>query len=304
MQLKGLFTALVTPFRNDEINWELFDILFQRQIDAQVDGVVLMGTTGEAPTISTEERTLLVRRAVEQAQGRTLVIAGIGTNSTKTTREQAKNAAAAGANALQLVLPSYNKPTQEGLAAHIRSIHETTSLPLCLYNIPGRTGVNLLPKTLGSLQDCTRIVAIKESSENLPQMMDIYESAPFIRLFSGDDLLFLPTTSIGGVGVTSVISNLLPKTMKKLVNWALQGEVQQAKELFYKIKPLIQACFFETNPGPIKTMLALAGFDVGPPRLPLVPVSDATKAKLQLLLLNSTSLLEYETCNTLHPATR
>lgn len=303
MHIKGLFTALITPFRNDDINWDLFDFLLQRQLEAQVDGIVLMGTTGETATLAFEERASLIRRAQQQTKNKTLLIAGIGTNSTKTTLEQAYQAQECGADALQLVMPSYNKPSQEGLLAHIRAVHDAVTIPLCLYNIPGRTGVNLTPKTVASLHNCTRIKAIKESSENLPQMMDIKESAPFLTLLAGDDLLFLPTTSIGGQGVTSVVSNLLPKTTKQLVDYALTGHMEEARQLFYAMKPLIQGCFFETNPAPIKMLLELVGIEAGAPRLPLVSVTDATKAKLQLLIMNSHEILKNETCSYLQPTT-
>ncbi len=275
----GLYTALVTPFTPDgnDVQWELFDELVKRQLEAGVSGLVIFGTTGESATVTRDERKKLVRRAVDKVKGRCKVVAGCGTNSTKTTIEQAQDALDSGADAIQVVSPSYNKPTQEGLYLHIKAIHDAVPIPMCLYNIPGRTAVNIDTKTFTEIAKLKRVIGMKESSGTMQQLMDIIEETPHMSVFSGDDILFLPSFALGAKGLTSVLSNLIPNTMQKLVTLALSNNISEARQLFYKIKPLIQACFFETNPAPIKFLLESIGIPVGPCRLPLAPLQPKNK---------------------------
>ncbi len=288
-KLKGVYTALVTPFTPDgtEINFETLLSLIQRQIDANVSGIVLFGTTGESATLTFQERTVILKRVVEYAKGKIQIMAGCGTCSTQTTLEQVRQAEELGADALQLLSPYYNKPTQEGLYTHFKAVNDSTRLPICLYNIPGRTAVNIEPRTFVRLAKLDRIIGTKEASGSIQQIMDVLEETAMIPKFTvlaGDDLLFLPLAAVGAQGVTSVVSNLLPAATNQLVQLALKGHYQQAKNMFFKMKPLIQSLFIETNPAPIKYLLSAKGYQVGPCRMPLAPLSESTRNILNNLV--------------------
>jgi 4-hydroxy-tetrahydrodipicolinate synthase len=255
------------------------------QIENGVHGLVPLGTTGESPTIKEEERKLIIKTVVDEVNGKIPVIVGTGTYSTEEAIRLSKEAQDLGADGLLVVAPYYNKPTQEGLYLHFKAISEAVDLPIIVYNIPGRTGVNVEVQTLVRLSQFNNIVAVKEASGNLAQVMDIIEAlGDRITVLSGDDNLTLPIMALGGKGVISVISNLLPKPLVELVESALKGDFKKAKELHYHLLPLFKAVFIETNPIPIKTMMNLVGVKAGPCRLPLCNMQPHNLEKVKKIL--------------------
>jgi 4-hydroxy-tetrahydrodipicolinate synthase len=285
-QFRGTFTALITPFTGaGTIDYESFDRLLNDQIAAGVSGVVVLGTTGESPTVTDSEREQLTRFTIERAKGRTLVLVGTGSNSTDRCVHESRQAAALGADALLVVNPYYNKPTQAGLLAHFRAIADAVDVPLILYNIFGRTGVNLETETLVRLAEHPRIIGIKEASGDIHQMMDVIQRTPkdFLVL-SGDDALTFPLLALGGDGAISVLSNLLPSEVRSLVTLALAKDWESARKMHYRLLPLMSACLIETNPIPIKTALALRGKTQEQFRLPLCPMQPENRRKLEELL--------------------
>jgi 4-hydroxy-tetrahydrodipicolinate synthase len=255
------------------------------QIENGVHGLVPLGTTGESPTIKEEERKLIIKTVVDEVNGKIPVIVGTGTYSTEEAVRLSKEAQDLGADGLLVVAPYYNKPTQEGLYLHFKAISEAVDLPIIVYNIPGRTGVNVEVQTLVRLSQFNNIVAVKEASGNLAQVMDIIEAlGDRITVLSGDDNLTLPIMALGGKGVISVISNLLPKPLVELVESALKGDFKKAKELHYQLLPLFKAAFIETNPIPIKTMMNLVGMKAGPCRLPLCNMQPHNLEKVKKIL--------------------
>ena len=255
------------------------------QIENGVHGLVPLGTTGESPTIKEEERKLIIKTVVDEVNGKIPVIVGTGTYSTEEAVRLSKEAQDLGANGLLVVAPYYNKPTQEGLYLHFKAISEAVDIPIIVYNIPGRTGVNVEVQTLVRLSQFNNIVAVKEASGNLAQVMDIIEAlGDRITVLSGDDNLTLPIMALGGKGVISVISNLLPKPMVEFVEAALKGDFKKAKELHYHLLPLFKAAFIETNPIPIKTMMNLVGMKAGPCRLPLCNMQPHNLEKVKKIL--------------------
>jgi 4-hydroxy-tetrahydrodipicolinate synthase len=255
------------------------------QIENGVHGLVPLGTTGESPTIREEERKLIIKTVVDEVNSKIPVIVGTGTYSTEEAVRLSKEAQDLGADGLLVVAPYYNKPTQEGLYLHFKAISEAVDLPIIVYNIPGRTGVNVEVQTLVRLSQFNNIVAVKEASGNLAQVMDIIEAlGDRITVLSGDDNLTLPIMALGGKGVISVISNLLPKPMVEFVEAALKGDFKKAKELHYHLLPLFKAAFIETNPIPIKTMMNLVGMKAGPCRLPLCNMQPHNLEKVKKIL--------------------
>jgi 4-hydroxy-tetrahydrodipicolinate synthase len=255
------------------------------QIENGVHGLVPLGTTGESPTIREEERKLIIKTVVDEVNSKIPVIVGTGTYSTEEAVRLSKEAQDLGADGLLVVAPYYNKPTQEGLYLHFKAISEAVDLPIIVYNIPGRTGVNVEVQTLVRLSQFDNIVAVKEASGNLAQVMDIIEAlGDRITVLSGDDNLTLPIMALGGKGVISVISNLLPKPMVEFVEAALKGDFKKAKELHYHLLPLFKAAFIETNPIPIKTMMNLVGMKAGPCRLPLCNMQPHNLEKVKKIL--------------------
>ncbi len=255
------------------------------QIENGVHGLVPLGTTGESPTIKEEERKLIIKTVVDEVNGKIPVIVGTGTYSTEEAVRLSKEAQDLGADGLLVVAPYYNKPTQEGLYLHFKAISEAVDIPIIVYNIPGRTGVNVEVQTLVRLSQFNNIVAVKEASGNLAQVMDIIEAlGDRITVLSGDDNLTLPIMALGGKGVISVISNLLPKPMVEFVESALKGDFKKAKELHYHLLPLFKAAFIETNPIPIKTMMNLVGMKAGPCRLPLCNMQPHNLEKVKKIL--------------------
>ncbi len=285
---EGVFTALITPFRNGGIDYGALEKLVAFQIENGIDGVVPMGTTGESPTVSFEEHKEFIRRVVKLVNGRVKVIAGTGANSTEEAIWLSREAEEAGVDGVLQVNPYYNKPTQRGLIAHFESVAKSIRIPVVLYNIPGRTGVNFLPASVNELLNRVgNVVAMKEASGDIQQMMELYElCGGRLTLLSGDDNILLPFLSIGGKGVISVLSNLLPADVKKVVTLYNEGRIDEARKQFYRLLPLCRAMFLETNPIPVKAAMAMAGFCADGLRLPLVPLADDNRARLRKALLD------------------
>jgi len=283
---RGVFTALVTPFRSDEsIDESALRELVEKQIAGGVAGLVPMGTTGESPTVSHDENIDVVRIVAEQAAGRVAVIAGTGSNSTAEAVRMTKRAADVGASATLQVTPYYNKPTPEGLYRHFTTIAEATELPVMVYNIPGRTARNVDTDTMMRLAAHPRIVAVKEASGDMAQVMDVCSRKPAdFDVLSGDDNLTLPLLSLGGTGVVSVASNIAPVMMVKLVNLALTQDYEGARALHYRMLPLFRAIFVQTNPIPIKAMMAVKGMIEEVYRLPLTGLSSADRESVKRAL--------------------
>jgi len=279
----GTMTAMVTPFRDGAIDWDRLKQNVERQVEAGVEGVVPCGTTGESPTLSHEEHRDVIARTVEYAGGRLRVIAGTGSNSTAEAKALTAFAKQAGADGALLVNPYYNKPTQEGLYRHFMAIADAVDLPLVLYNIPGRTAVKLEAMTVARLAASDRIVAIKATG-SLDMASEIAMLCD-LTILSGDDSLTLPLMSIGGKGVISVVSNLIPDRVKAMVDAAAAGDFAAARKKHAELFPLFKGCLaLSTNPIPIKTAMAIAGLDTGELRLPLCPLGETGYRQVVTLL--------------------
>ena len=282
---KGSIVAIVTPFKNGKIDEEKYRELIEFQIKGGTSAIVPCGTTGESATLSVEEHNRVIDICIDAVKKRVPVIAGTGGNSTGEAIELTEHAKKSGADASLQVTPYYNKPTQEGLYQHFKAIAKAVALPQVLYNVPGRTSVNMLPQTVARLAELSEVVAIKEASGSLGQMAEIIQLAgDKITLLSGDDNVTLPVLAIGGKGVVSVVANIVPKDTADMVKAYEGGKVDQARELFYRLFPLCQAMFYETNPIPVKTSLALMGKIDGEMRLPLCPMAPANLEKLKSAL--------------------
>jgi 4-hydroxy-tetrahydrodipicolinate synthase len=278
---KGSIVAIVTPFRNGEVDEEKLRELVEFQIENGTDGIVPCGTTGEASTLDYEEHDRVIEIVVEQAKKRVPVIAGTGSNSTQEAIEISEHAKKVGADGLLLVTPYYNKPTQEGLYRHYKAIAEAVALPQVLYNVPGRTSVNMLPETVARLAGISNIVAIKEATGSLQQASEILAlCGDKIGVLSGDDFITFPMMACGGTGVISVTANIMPKEIASMVDAFNAGNLEEARRLHLKLLKINNAMFIETNPTPVKTALGLMGKCSDDVRLPLAPMSDANKAKL------------------------
>lgn len=283
---RGAITALVTPFRNGQVDEARLRALVDHQIAAGIDGVVPCGTTGESPTLTHEEHDRVVAIVVEQARGRTKVIAGTGSNSTEEAVRLTRHARDVRADGALLVAPYYNRPTQEGLYQHYRRIaREAKGFPLVVYNIPGRTGVNILPETMARLAEIDNIVGVKEATGNVAQAVETLHRCPkdFVML-SGDDILTLPLMAVGAAGVISVSSNIVPADVKACVAAWAAGRPDEARRWHEKLVPLHQAMFIETSPAPVKTALAMLGMIEGEIRLPLCGLSEANTERLRAAL--------------------
>ncbi|MBO3761446.1 4-hydroxy-tetrahydrodipicolinate synthase [Ciceribacter sp. L1K22] len=285
-RFNGVFTALITPFKNGAIDLAAFDALVDRQLEAGVAGLVPVGTTGEAATLSEEEAAELIERTVKRAAGQALVMAGAGANDTRKTIEKVKRAEAAGADALLIVTPYYNKPTQEGLVGHYRAAAEASSLPIMLYSVPGRCGVEIAPETCALLLERhENIIGIKEAGGSAARVTQLrIACGERLIIHSGDDGLTLPFLSLGAVGVTSVVANVAPREMVELVNAWKNGDTVRALALHELIAELTDGMFIESNPGPVKAALALANLAGPEMRLPMVPVSAENREKLAGIL--------------------
>ncbi len=287
MKYQGLYTAIITPFKNNEVDYDALKALVEAQIAAGVDGVVPVGTTGESPTLTHSEHMEVIRRTIEFAAGRCQVIAGTGSNSTVEAIEMTKEAAAMGADGTLQVCPYYNKPSQEGLYQHFKAIAENTDLPVLLYSIPGRSVIEISVDTVARLAaDCPTIVAIKEAGGSVERVNQLVQALPAdFSILSGDDGLTVPFISCGAVGLVSVTSNVAPAEMKELVTAALSGDGKRALELQKKYYPLMKGLMsLDTNPVPIKAALALRGDISWEIRLPLVPLAPEKHDKLAQLL--------------------
>ena len=271
----GIYTALVTPFTGGKIDRKAWEVLIQRQIDAKVSGIVPVGCTGEAGVLSQDERKWLVQRAVEMCAGQCAVVAGSGTSSTTSTTELTALVKQWGADAAMLISPYYNKPQQHGLVAHYQAVARAVDIPIVLYNVPGRTAVNILPETAAQLSAEPNIVALKEASGNLAQIEQAIAMCD-LKVFSGDDGLNFNIFGLGGRGAISVVSNLLPGAMVRFWNAWAAGDINQAWPMGRAFDPITQACFIESNPVPVKEFLSLAGLCQRDPRLPLMPVTEAS----------------------------
>jgi len=278
---RGSIVAIITPFKNGEVDEDTFRNLIEFHISNGTDAIVPCGTTGESATLSMEEHNRVIEITVEQVKGRVPVIAGTGGNSTQEAIELTRHAKEIGADATLQVTPYYNKPTQEGLYQHFKAILKEVPLPMVLYNVPGRTGVNMLPETVARLAEFKEVVAVKEASGNLVQMTQIMELAgDRLSLLSGDDTILLPVLSVGGKGVISVVANIIPKETAQVVRLWEEGKVKECQELFLRIFPLCEAMFYETNPIPVKTALSLMGMIQEEFRLPLCKMAENNKKKL------------------------
>ena len=269
----GIYTALVPPFNDDRLDRKAWGVLVQRQIDAGVSGIVPAGCTGEAATLSLEDREWMIRTAVEMCAGKCAVVAGSGSNSTELTVEMTAKVKEWGADAGMLISPYYNKPQQHGLLAHYRAVARTVDLPLVLYNVPGRTAVNILPETAAELSAEPNIVALKEASGNLAQIEEAIGRCN-LKVFSGDDGLNFNIFGLGGRGAISVVSNLLPGAMVRFWKAWARGDINQAWPMSRAFDPITAACFVESNPVPVKELMSMAGLCRRDLRLPLVPVTE------------------------------
>jgi len=283
---RGTFTALVTPFREGSIDVSAFEQLIETQIAAGITGVVAIGTTGESPTLSHEEREQVIGVAVAKANKRCLVLAGTGSNSTHHAIADTKLAEKLGVDAALLVGPYYNKPSQEGLFRHFKAIADATSLPIMLYNIPGRCGVDIMPETVTRLaKECRNIVSIKEASGSVERVGELRRHLPdAFTILSGDDSLTLPFMAVGAAGVVSVASNLFPSEVCAIVRAAQSGDLKLAEKSHRKLLPLFKDLFIEPNPVPVKTALGWRGAMSSEVRLPLCEMGEANQAQLRKTL--------------------
>jgi 4-hydroxy-tetrahydrodipicolinate synthase len=286
MNFGQVLTAMVTPFdQQGEIDFNAARTLVNYLIANGTDGLVVAGTTGESPTLTTEEKIALFKFVVEVAAGRVPVIAGTGSNNTRASISLTKQAEEAGVDGIMLVGPYYNKPSQEGLFQHFKAIAEATSLPVMLYNIPGRSVVNISVETIVRLSEISNIVAIKEASGDLDAMAEIISRTPeTFTLYSGDDGLTIPVLAIGGAGVVSVASHVIGNQMQEMVTLFKNGRVQEAAVLHRSLLPIMKALFMAPNPTPVKTALNMQGVQVGDVRLPMIPLNDEEKSALQKVL--------------------
>ncbi|WP_257141094.1 4-hydroxy-tetrahydrodipicolinate synthase [Bacillus sp. AFS015802] len=286
MNFGRVSTAMVTPFdRKGNIDFTKTTQLIQYLIDNGSDSLVVAGTTGESPTLTKEEKVALFRHVVKVVDGRIPVIAGTGSNNTHASIELTKKAAEAGVDAIMLVAPYYNKPSQEGMYQHFKVIAESTDLPVMLYNIPGRSSVNVSPETIIRLSKVENIVAVKEASGDLDSMTEIIShTSDDFMLYSGDDGLTLPVLSIGGTGIVSVASHVVGNEMQEMISAFSSGNLAHAAQLHQRLLPIMKGLFTSPNPTPVKTALQMKGLDVGSVRLPLIPLTEVERAKLSQLI--------------------
>ena len=283
----GTYTALVTPFLDGEFDEAAFRSLIQEQVAAKVDGIVPCGSTGESATLSHEEHERAIKIAIDEARGRVKVIAGTGSNNTREACRLTRAAADLGADGALLISPYYNKPTQHGHVEHYKAVAAAApDLPLVLYNIPGRTGMNMAPETVARLAEVKNIVGIKDASGSVDQWLSMRKlCGPDFCLLAGDDGATLPIMALGGHGVISVITNLIPARFKAMVDAAAAGDFATARDIQFAVLPLMQALFFEVNPIPVKAALAMMGKIRGELRLPLVPMTEGPAARLREALV-------------------
>ncbi|WP_427339730.1 4-hydroxy-tetrahydrodipicolinate synthase [Caloranaerobacter sp. DY30410] len=277
----GSGVALVTPYKNGQIDFDKLEELIEWHIDNNTDAIIICGTTGEASTMTDEEQKQTIKFTVEKVNKRIPVIAGTGSNNTKHAIELSVYAENVGVDGLLIVTPYYNKTTQKGLIEHYLAIANEVNIPIIVYNVPGRTGLNIKPNTLAKLSEHPNIKAVKEASGNISQVAEIARLCPEdFYIYSGNDDMVVPLLSLGGKGVISVVANILPKDTHDMVMYYLNGDIDNARKLQLKMKGLIDALFIETNPIPVKTAMNLLGMDVGELRLPLTTMSEDNLQKL------------------------
>lgn len=296
MRIKGLYTAVITPFLNNgTVDLEGLRQNIRYQLKCKVDGIVVMGTTGEEPTITDPEKDAILKLANEEIKGKAVFMVGTGKYSTEATIQATRKAKAAGADAALIVTPYYNKPTQEGIYRHFAAVAQNVDLPIVVYNHPGRAGLGIQTETLARIATIPRIVGVKDCSGNVSQMMDLIDKVrkinPSFSVMSGDDALTLALMVHGGDGLISVISNLIPAQMKLLIVAIQQGNFDEARRLHFELLPLFHAENIETNPIPVKAMMNLVGMPAGGYRLPLCELLPENARKLQEIL---------ESLNTIH----
>lgn len=282
---KGCGTAIVTPFTEDGVNFEELGKLLEFQIEQNADAIIICGTTGESSTMTEEERKETIKYTVEKVAGRIPVVAGTGGNCTASAIKMSKYAESVGVDGLLVVTPYYNKTTQEGLIKHYEAIANSVNIPIILYNVPSRTGVNIVPNTAFELSKIENIVAIKEASGNISQIAEIKAlCGEELAVYSGNDDQIVPILSLGGIGVISVLSNVKPNETHEIVMSYLEGNVEKARSLQLKNLSLIKALFSEVNPIPVKAALNIIGYNVGTPRLPLIEMTEKGKENLKKVL--------------------
>jgi 4-hydroxy-tetrahydrodipicolinate synthase len=279
----GSGVAIVTPFtHNNEVNYAKLSELIEWHIQEDTDAIVVCGTTGESPTLTDDEHKHVIECAIETVKKRVPVIAGAGSNDTAYAVQMSTHAEDCGADGLLVITPYYNRPTQKGLIANFTAIADAVNIPIIMYNVPGRTGCNMLPATMAELAKHKNICGMKEASGNISQVAEMARLMPDdFYLMSGNDDMVVPLLSVGGVAVISVVANLVPKDTHNMVKYYLDGNVKEARDLQLKMKPLIDALFCETNPIPVKTALNLMGKEVGPLRLPLVDMEEKNLSLLK-----------------------
>ena len=294
MDIHGTYTALVTPFKGEnaeEVDYAGFAKNIRFQLENKVEGIVPLGTTGESPTLSHEEKEKIIELAVKEARGKAVVLVGTGSYSTKDTVESTRRAKELGADAALIVTPYYNKPTNEGIYRHFKAVSDAVNIPVIVYNIQGRTGKNIETPTLKKIAALRSIVAVKEASGNVAQMMDVITDVcpvkPEFSVMSGDDALTFPLMALGGRGVISVVSNLIPGEIKKMVDLAAKGDYVKAREMHFRLLPLFKNAFIETNPIPIKEAMGMCGMNAGKCRLPLCELMPESRKKLEETLRQS-----------------
>ncbi len=281
----GSMTAIITPFRDGQLDATAFERLIDFQVENGTSAVVPCGSTGESATLTHAEHAEAVRLAVKFARGRIPVIAGTGSNSTSEAIALTKAAKEAGASAALLISPYYNKPTQEGIYQHYKTIAERTRFPLIVYNIPGRTGSKIEATTIARLAELEHIIGLKEATGSLDEVQEVIRlCGDRLEVYSGDDALTLPIMAVGGTGVISVLANLMPKESADMTAACQRGDWDQARRLHYHLLPLMRALFLETNPIPIKAAMAMMGYCSDEIRLPLLPMGDGPRAKLRALM--------------------
>ena len=283
MKIQGLYTALVTPFRNGAVDYDKLTRLVEMQISYGVDGISPVGTTGESPTLSFEEHERVIATVVQLVNGRCKVLAGSGANSTAEALHLTRHAKSDGADFSLQVAPYYNKPTQEGLYRHFATIADSCDIPIVIYNVPGRSGVAVSAETIARLAKNCNVAGVKEASGSVDRVSEILDLCD-IPVLSGDDALTVPMMSVGAVGVVSVASNVIPKEMKQLVDLCLAGSFDQASVMHRKLYRFFKGMFIETNPIPVKAAMAMRGLIEEEYRLPLCPLSDKNRETLQQIL--------------------
>ncbi|OGR74040.1 MAG: 4-hydroxy-tetrahydrodipicolinate synthase [Elusimicrobia bacterium GWD2_63_28] len=286
MKLKGCFTAIVTPFKNGKVDFESLRKVVKFQVEGGVSGLVPCGSTGEAATLAPEEYLAVIKAVVAAAKGKVPVVPGVGTNSTEKSAAMVKKVSALGVDGLLAIVPYYNKPTQDGMTLHFSELAKATRLPIVLYNIPGRTGVNMLPATaLGLRRKFSNIIGIKEASGSLDQVSEIVNGADEdFAVMSGDDSLTLPMMSVGARGVISVTSNVAPAEMQRMCELFLKGDTVGAAAVHHNLFLLEKSLFTETNPIPVKYAASLLGLCLPEPRLPLTPLTEKNREALKKAL--------------------